>query len=74
MAMILLKGNVSSQNQTMLTLLILDVKFGTGIIKYVLNVLLNGLSTLKDSVFQCLMLVEKIMQQEPVFHAIRVMT
>ena len=65
---------MSSLNLTMLTLLISDVKLGIGTIKFVLNVQINGLSMLKDFVCLSLMPVENIMLQEPVFHAIRVMT
>jgi len=42
----------------------LDVKYGTGIIKNVYNVQINGFSILKESVYQFLIYVEVMMLLE----------
>ena len=66
--------NVYSLLQTTLNQPIQDVKSGIGTAKNVQNVQPTGFSTHKVFVFQYLINAELLMLQEPVYHAIKVMT
>ena len=58
---------------TLLTHLISDVDFGIGIIKFALNVLIDGFSILKKYVFLLMIIVKPMVMMVFVPHATMVM-
>jgi len=66
--------NVTSLNQTLPSLLILDVVFGIGITKFVSNAPTSGSSTLMESACPSLINVKLTLRMVPVLNATRAMT